>query len=386
MESESLFTDIEPSGYHPFCLEFPAADDVDFKNIVNSMKLEGFHISEPIILYGNQILDGRTRYEAAIVAGVQPLFKYFDGTLDEARRYVFMKNLARRHLKDSQRAALVASMPNLTTKERAEIANVSHFLQRTTDVIGENAPEFLKPVVDGKISPFMLQPVAKSPDIRKEALKYLQKDDIEGLLSLLRGSNLRSFQSFKGILFSIKRSRQLGNMIKFDNIFTEIQKFLNQLDGITELIEHLSNADKGFEQKKLWEHFTVDLQTIVPELQERVRRVVETSKEPPKFNMLKMWNSILDEIKQQSNLLINYNKHFSPDTVQAFNWKAQEEEVCQKFLKFLDDIVKIVAVMQDDSNVEFNTTILNGKKTEVEIQGMRKPRVHKKPPKWGKPK
>jgi len=373
---DELIRDFEPAGYHRFCLEFPSADDFDFQNLVRSMKTEGFHESEPIILLGNEILDGRTRYEAALIAGVKPLFKRFAGTEADAHNFVYLKNLARRHLNNSQRAALAAQIPNLTTKERAAIANVSESLQATTDEVWEKAPEFFQPIVDGKARASVFTPVVKSPDIRKEALKYLQKDDIDGLLALLRGGGLRSFQSITGTTFDIKRSRQLGNMVKFDNIFTEVQKFLNQLDGITELIEELAKADKGFEQKQLWEHFSVELRSAVPDFQARIKKVIAKSKVAPKFDMLAIWNDILDEIKQQSNLIMN-RKQFSPLLIKANAWKEQEQEVYDRFLRFLDEILQIATVMQDDSKVEFNVNITTGKTKEVEAKGGRKQRIPK---------
>ncbi len=120
----------QPSGYHCFCTEFPPADQTDCQNIVNSMLHSGFQESDPITLYGNEILDARTRYEVAIVAMV----------------------------------------PGITTTERAEIANVSPLLQRNTNTIATHAPEFKPPIAKGPISATMLQPVAKAPTIRQDVL------------------------------------------------------------------------------------------------------------------------------------------------------------------------------------------------------------------------
>ena len=366
----------QPTGYHRFCTAFPPADETDFQNVVDSMKAVGYQVSDPIVLYGTEILDGRTRYEASLIAEVAPLFIHFEGTEEEARRFVFRKNLARRHLTDAQRAALVAMIPGLTTKERAEIANVHKTLQRDTDVVATNAPEFLPVIVKGQVSPWMLQPVTKDQNIRQDALKYLQKEDIDGLLTLLRGGTFRSLQSFKGTAFEIKRTREIGNMIKFNRIFSEIQSFLSKLDGVTELIKELAKAEKGFEQKQLWEHFTTELQSVVPDLQASIKKTIADVQSPPRQYLLDIWDGILDEIKQQSHLVIK-RKIFSPTTIPGPTRVDQQNQIYEKFSLFLEEILAIAKAMGDDSQMDLKSDYLSGKPSET--RKIRKKRIPKTP-------
>lgn len=86
--------------FHELCLLFPQASDLELADMAEDIKKYG--LNEPIICYKGQILDGRNRYLACKMAGVEPTFKEYTG--DEPLSFVVSKNLMRRHLTPSQRA------------------------------------------------------------------------------------------------------------------------------------------------------------------------------------------------------------------------------------------------------------------------------------------
>lgn len=86
--------------FHELCLLFPQASDDVLADMAEDIKKYG--LNEPIIVYKGQILDGRNRYLACRMAGVEPTFKEYTG--DEPLSFVVSKNLMRRHLTPSQRA------------------------------------------------------------------------------------------------------------------------------------------------------------------------------------------------------------------------------------------------------------------------------------------
>lgn len=93
---------------HPYCLIFPPMTTEEFNGLRQDISLHGQH--EPIITFDGKILDGRSRYNAVMSLGKKPYFKPFDGTAREALRYAVSKNLYRRHLSQSQKAAVAAEI------------------------------------------------------------------------------------------------------------------------------------------------------------------------------------------------------------------------------------------------------------------------------------
>lgn len=88
--------------YHEICLWLPHKPET-VEDIANDMAANGFRQDRAIATYEGKILDGRHRYEAAIKAGVSPIFAEFQGTKEEAVAYVTSENVARRHLNRKER-------------------------------------------------------------------------------------------------------------------------------------------------------------------------------------------------------------------------------------------------------------------------------------------
>jgi len=89
---------------HPCARLFePLADD-DFADLVASMQKSGFDPAHPVVMLDGQIVDGVNRYRAALVAGVAPLVRVFEG--GNPWELSWRENATRRHLVAGQRAAL----------------------------------------------------------------------------------------------------------------------------------------------------------------------------------------------------------------------------------------------------------------------------------------
>ncbi len=102
-------TDRKP---HRFAEIFPMLPYDELNELAENIKHHG--LLDPIIIYENDILDGRNRYAACKIAGVAPKMKLFQGDDEAALQFVAAHNLHRRHLTASQRAiaaAKIADMP-----------------------------------------------------------------------------------------------------------------------------------------------------------------------------------------------------------------------------------------------------------------------------------
>jgi len=105
----TMSTDRKP---HRYADIFPMLPDDELQELAADIKKNG--LQEPIVIYEDNILDGRNRYAACKISGVIPKIKKFTGTDEEALQYVASHNLHRRHLSVSQRsmiAAKIADMP-----------------------------------------------------------------------------------------------------------------------------------------------------------------------------------------------------------------------------------------------------------------------------------
>lgn len=74
-------------------------------------------VREPVWLFEGKILDGRNRYRAASAMGVQFETRQYEGT--DAVGFVISLNLYRRHLTESQRAAVAAKLANMVVGGKA---------------------------------------------------------------------------------------------------------------------------------------------------------------------------------------------------------------------------------------------------------------------------
>lgn len=96
---------------HEFCALFPVASDQDTKMLVQDIRRHG--LLDAITIFGGKILDGRNRYTACKILNIVPRYVEFDGDDEAALDFVVSKNLARRHLNESQRAMIAGRLANM---------------------------------------------------------------------------------------------------------------------------------------------------------------------------------------------------------------------------------------------------------------------------------
>jgi len=94
---------------HPLSEIFPLMDEKDLNELAKDIEEEG--LLAPITLLDGKILDGRNRYRACEIAGVEPKFREHKGGFP--LQFILSANLHRRHLTDSQRAMVAANLANL---------------------------------------------------------------------------------------------------------------------------------------------------------------------------------------------------------------------------------------------------------------------------------
>jgi hypothetical protein len=154
---------------HPFAELFPLHDGPPLWELRDDIAANG--LVEDIVLYQGQVLDGRRRQVCCLAKGIEPRYATFQGDEAAALRFVAPKNLARRHLGETERALAAARIAQLragkpvnssqlntvsavfTQPQAAALLNVSvDAVQKARKVEEQGTPALHDAVRDGTVS------------------------------------------------------------------------------------------------------------------------------------------------------------------------------------------------------------------------------------------
>lgn len=117
---------------HEFANLFPMMSEAEIRTLAVDIKERGQQ--NPIWLFEGKILDGRNRYEACRINKETPVMEVYKGI--DPLGFVISNNLHRRHLNESQRAMVAASIANLLNgKHAAPIGSASVSQQKAADML-----------------------------------------------------------------------------------------------------------------------------------------------------------------------------------------------------------------------------------------------------------
>ena len=178
--------------YHPLSELVDFGVGIDLNAVADHMRTNGYDADEPIVVIWDErsqaylILDGRHRLQAAILAGVTPVFRVFDGDERAALEFV-RKKLLRQHLDASQKGIIAARYSNLSKgqipssggisiSQAAELLNVGeNTVERGKTVLAHGTAELQAAVMDRTISVTDAAIVAKeAPDIQNAAVEAVR--------------------------------------------------------------------------------------------------------------------------------------------------------------------------------------------------------------------
>lgn len=183
--------------FHELANIFPMMNDERFMDLVDDIKQNGLH--DPIDLYEGKVLDGRNRYKACLIAGVEP--RGYEYTGDDPLKYVLSKNLHRRHMDESQRAMVGANIANLEVGGKLGNKNASKSIEEEND--SANLP-----------SCFSVAQAAEAVNVGVRSVtsaKKVKADGVDTLQSLVVAGELpvSVAEAFTKIVFDRKRQAEI---------------------------------------------------------------------------------------------------------------------------------------------------------------------------------
>lgn len=192
----------EPTAYipHPYALLFPAMGEEDRVRHQNDIEENGL-LEKITINTKNQILDGVHRFRACTALGIEPVFEVRDLTDRDTLTFVLSRNLQRRHLDASQRAAIAAELANLkrggkqpanspdaiSQADAAKAMSVSERSTRSAAKVKRTSTALHSAVKSGDLSLHAAEAICDLPALEREkTIAEVQRGDAAKAASALR--------------------------------------------------------------------------------------------------------------------------------------------------------------------------------------------------------
>ena len=172
--------------FHPLASIFPLMRGAEYEALVADIRAHG--LLEPIVLYQEQVLDGRNRQRACLDAGIPLGTVTYEG--DDPLGFVLSQNLERRQLNESQRAMAAARLAMLpvganqhqgaqncapSQEQAADRMRVARRSVQSARVVQQRSqPEIVDAVDDGEMRVSAAANIAGQP--RETQLARLERD------------------------------------------------------------------------------------------------------------------------------------------------------------------------------------------------------------------
>ncbi|NET62047.1 MAG: hypothetical protein F6K47_39820 [Symploca sp. SIO2E6] len=191
-----MFSNNKTYDSHHYADYFPMMQKDELKSLIDDIRQHGLH--EEIWLYQGLILDGRNRYQACLSANVEPRFREFDGNDEDALNAVISWNMERRHLTQSQKAAIAVEL----LPEFEEIAREK--LREVGRKYGENHPKEPEALV-----PQALDEKKRDPQARNYVAKAMGVGSryVQGA-KRIKETDPNLYQDVKAGKISVKRAER----------------------------------------------------------------------------------------------------------------------------------------------------------------------------------
>lgn len=189
--------------FHELANIFPMMNQEEFAQLAADIKANG--LRESIWTFEGKIIDGRNRFRACRISGVQPRFREWKGE-EPPIAFVLSQNLVRRHLSSSQKAVIALEVEKVlaeAAKER-QVATLrkgteSPLVKELTN--GSAEKPLVKELTKGleQSPPVGAERKPESPTIKKEPPKPANEKKATQQAAQLTGTNRQYVSDAKKI-------------------------------------------------------------------------------------------------------------------------------------------------------------------------------------------
>lgn len=235
--------------FHELANLYPLMQEHEFNELCESIRQSG--LRNPITLLDNKILDGRNRFNACLAVKINPIYKQYEGDTSprELFRYVQDENEQRRHLTDSQRAAisvcadeLVIRLENEAKERQVLHGNQYVSIDKTNSAVVAKLPQVSNAL---KTREILAETFGISARYVQEAKKI--KRERPDLIEKIKNGDI-SIQEAKR---EIKQDEKEKSLLKLDKLVDTKTNHIKDLqNGWHKIGKHYlyfgSNLDKEF--------------------------------------------------------------------------------------------------------------------------------------------
>jgi N6-adenosine-specific RNA methylase IME4/ParB-like chromosome segregation protein Spo0J len=211
---------------HPAAALFPMLPDDELKALADDIKTNG--LQQPCVMFGAQLLDGRNRWRACEIAGVEPRVRDWSGTDEQAWAFAISINVKRRHLDESQRAMIAARIATMragrpkenspiglipTQEQAAEMLSVGvSSIKRAKEVLEKADEKLIEAVEAGKVKVSTAAILSRTD--KETQRRIAEQDDAQQAVAVAREIRIQKAQEIEVIRDRTLNTVRLEDAIK----------------------------------------------------------------------------------------------------------------------------------------------------------------------------
>jgi Tfp pilus assembly major pilin PilA len=179
---------------HKFAQAVPEMTEKEFADLKADIKANGQKV--PIILFEDQVLDGRHRYNACKELKITPKTVAFKGSEVEAAHLVISLNIFRRHLTNGQRTVITMETLMPALKKAAKEKIITTLKSNKGNQHTGNVGKFTQPTKSSEPAIVVRDEVAKAAKVSPKTVSMVnyikEHGDEDSIKALKEGSSVNS--------------------------------------------------------------------------------------------------------------------------------------------------------------------------------------------------